>query len=169
MTSNVIITVKLSYFRQKKKIKENFKVYCTTKKKETGIFQVSYLVVEKEVLEWVRFEVKPVGLEDFPNSSSLICFLTLTFTILYMIGFEACPIKKKYFKTNDLYTFKILMLNGIQQTMYRNVQIDNIVHVLVSTLDLFCAAETPLDVVELLLSRDNPDFEEDNLPLSGPI
>lgn len=33
MTSNVIITVKLSYFRQKKKIKENFKVYCTTKKK----------------------------------------------------------------------------------------------------------------------------------------
>lgn len=117
----------------------------------------------------VRFEVKPVGLEDFPHSSSLICFLTLTFTILYMIGFEACPIKKKYFKTNDLYTFKILMLNGIQQMMYRNVQIDNIVHVLVSTWDLFCAAETPLEVVELLLSRDTPDFEEDILPLSGPI
>lgn len=151
-------------------------VCFTTKKKKTsskiayytGILQSSYLVVEKEVLELVRFGVKPVGLEDFPNSSSLICFLTLTFTILYMTGFEACPIKKKYFKTNDLYTFKMLMLNGIQQTMYRNVQMDNIVHVLVSTWDLFCAAELPLEVVEPLLSRGLPDFGR-VLPLFGSI
>lgn len=57
--------------------------------------------------------MKLVGLEDFLNSSFLICFFILMFMILYMIGFEVCLIKKKYFKINDLYMFKMLMLNGI--------------------------------------------------------